>query len=221
MLNCSFPLNWINLHSTHLVHHLGAAAGSLMTHLWPDLPLSYLWGAAFYENLTSLNHLLKILHLPWASIRALTHRGSGGPFTPVCTGSQSPGPNSFLHFYGWIHYWKVIFPGALETMERVKWYHGGPLYSAWGVLKHPKAANSEKCSAASFHQSFSWLTCLSASHTSTALMSYRDPDVMCSTKGGRKTKLSTNCQNSLYITVYTINTFGYIRKLWATFQIKE
>lgn len=29
------------------------------------------------------------------------------------------GQTAFLHFYGWIHHWKVIFPGGLETMTRV------------------------------------------------------------------------------------------------------
>lgn len=108
-----------------------------------------------------VNHLLRRLHLPRASIRGLTRRASGGSFTLVRTANSSPGPNSFLHFYGWIHHWKVIFPGALETMEPVKWHRRWFLCSARGIQIEQTEPVREKGLSIFFLWSVGQLACRS------------------------------------------------------------
>lgn len=93
------------------------------------------------KNLVSLNHLLKRLHLPWASIRALTRRGSGGSFH-ACVHRQLVSRAKQLSAFSWLD-------SPLESDlsrgfgDNVK----GEVAPRWGPWAHPMSCLKQQKTA--------------------------------------------------------------------------
>lgn len=164
MLNCSSPLNSVNLLSNHSGHHFWARAGSLMAHSWPDFPChnyvelhsmktSFLW-IIYWDDCISLGPPLE----RW-------HTGAVVGLSRLCAQAAIlQGQTVFCIFMAGFTAGKWSFPGLWRQ------------WRGWsGTTEDPSAQHEIfKTAKASFHPP---IASSSDSHTSTALTPYIDPDV--------------------------------------------